>query len=408
MSVPRVALVIEGSNAYAYGLLQGVADFLQVNCQWSVYLPESVRGEDAATVCRNWRGEGVIVRAESSATAAAMAKCTCPVVNLSATKLLPSVPTVHSDQRVEADLAFGHLWERGFRNLAFCGISDYLWADWQLKRFSECALAAGSEVHAHLAPMHLRQPKDWAIGRQRLIKWLRQLPKPVGIFACNDLLGQEVVDVCHEAGIRVPDEVAVVGVDNDPIRCGLSDPPLSSIAPDTRRVGHLAAELLTRMMAGEKVEAGPRYVVPLGVVARRSTDALAVQDPEIAEALQYIRSHACEPISVKSLLNVIPLSRRALESRFVKVLGRSPHEQILHCRVERAKQLLHDTDLPIKSIANLVGTGTPEYLSVLFRRLIGLSPSAYRETHKTTVARGERAGSPVCTAVHPASHRMPA
>jgi LacI family transcriptional regulator len=389
LATPRVALLIEGSNGYARGLLQGVSDFLQANTPWSIYFPEATRGEGAAEQLRQWKGDGVIVRVENAATAAAAVKCNCPVVNLSASNFLPGVPTVHSDQRAEADQAFNHLWERGFRNLAFCGVSDYVWANWQMKRFVECATASGVEVHAHLAPLHLNQPKAWASGREKLIKWLRDLPKPIGILACYDLLGQEIVNVCQEAGLRVPEDVAVVGVDDDPVRCSLSDPGLSSVAPDTRRIGHIAAELLSTMMAGKKVDVGLRNVAPLGVVARGSTDALAVRDPDIAAALKYIRAHACEPFGVKNLLDVIPLSRRALEARFIKVLGRTPHEQILLCRVERAKQLLHDTDLPIKTIANMVGTGTPEYLSVLFRRIVGSSPSEYREAHNTSAARNQ-------------------
>jgi LacI family transcriptional regulator len=388
-ATPRVALLIEGSNGYARGLLQGVSDYLQARTPWSIYFPETTRGEGTAEQLRQWKGDGVIVRVENAATAAAAVKCACPVINLSASNFLPGVPTVHSDQRAEAEIAFNHLWERGFRNLGFCGVSDYVWVHWQMKRFTECAAASKVEVHAHLAPLHLNNPKAWASGRQKLIKWLRDLPKPIGIFACYDLLGQEIVNVCHEAGLRVPEDVAVIGVDDDPVRCSLSDPGLSSVAPDTRRVGYMAAELLSQMMAGKPVDAGLRNVAPLGVVARGSTDALAVADPDIAAALKYIRSHACEPFGVKNLLDVVPLSRRALEARFIKVLGRTPHEQILLCRVERAKQLLHDTDLPIKSIAHMVGTGTPEYLSVLFRRLVGSSPSEYRDAHKTEAARSE-------------------
>lgn len=404
VSMPRVALLIEGSNANARGLLQGVTDFLQANGPWSVYFPETAHGEGSAGLLKHWNGDGVIVRVEKPATAAAVVKCSCPVVNLSANNFLPCVPTVHSDQRGEAELAFHHLWERGFRNLAFCGVSDYVWAHWQMKHFAECASAKTVQLHSHLAPLHLNQPKAWTSGRQKLIKWLRDLPKPIGIFACHDSLGQEIVDLCHEAGLRVPEEVAVIGVDDDPVRCSLSDPPLSSVAPDSRRVGHMAAELLSQMMAGRPVGPGLRTVAPLGVVARGSTDVLAVRDPDVLQALKYIRSHACEPIGVKNLLDVIPLSRRSLEARFIKVLGRTPHEQILLCRVERAKQLLHDTDLPIKTIAHMVGTGTPEYLSVLFRRVIGSSPSEYRETRKTTVARSE-AMTPITPCM---PQRMPA
>jgi LacI family transcriptional regulator len=216
----------------------------------------------------------------------------------------------------------------------------------------------------------------------------------VGIFACYDLRGQQVLDACRDAGICVPDEVAVIGVDNDPVRCNLSDPPLSSVAPDARRVGYLAAESLANAMAGRKIDAELRMVPPIGVVSRGSTDALAIADRDVSAALRFIRSHACEPIGVKHVLQAVPLSRRSLEGRFLKLLGRTPHEQILHCRVEKAKQLLCDTDLPIKSIAPLVGVGTPEYLSVLFARMLKTTPTAYRMQHQTMRARGQSVEAP--------------
>lgn len=388
MSIPRVALLIESSNAYARGLLTGITEYLQERGAWSVYFPEMGRYDGAAERLRSWDGDGVIIRAEDQKTADAASRVRCPMINLSAAGFLPQVPAVHSDVRLEAEAAFHHLWERGFRNLGFCGVSNYRWAMWQQCRFKELAREAGVEIATNVVPLQLKKPDEWTKDHQDLIAWIKQLPKPVGIFACYDLRGQQVLDACRDEGICVPDEVAVIGVDNDPVRCNLSDPPLSSVAPDARRVGYLAAEWLAKAMSGGVAEPGLRMVPPIGVVARGSTDALAIDDPDVSAALRYIRSHACEPIGVKHVLQVVPLSRRSLEARFLKLLGRTPHEQILHCRVERAKQLLCDTDLPIKSIAPLVGVGTPEYLSVLFGRMLNTSPSAYRTLHQTMRARG--------------------
>jgi LacI family transcriptional regulator len=368
-------------------LLTGVTEYIQERGAWSVYLPEAGRGEGTADRLRGWKGDGVILRAEHEQIALAVAECGCPIVDLSAAGLLPDVPAFHSDVRAEAEAAFNHLWERGFRNLGFCGVSDYQWSKWQHARFRQLAGAAGIEVSAHVVPLNLQRPQDWAEDRRALANWLQMLPKPVGVFACYDLRGQEVLNACREAAIAVPDEVAVIGVDNDPVRCNLSDPPLSSVAPDARRVGYLAAEWLARMMAGSTVEPGLRLVPPIGVVARRSTDALAVDDPDVSAALRFIREHACKPIGVKQVLEVVPMSRRALEGRFLRLFGRTPHEQILHCRVERAKQLLCDTDMPVKAIAPLVGVAHPEYLSVLFNRVVGESPMAFRLRHQALRSR---------------------
>jgi LacI family transcriptional regulator len=378
MNLPRVALLIETSNAYGRGLLSGVAEYVQTHGPWSIYLPEAGRADTVAGRMRGWQGDGLLVRAEDQRTARAALECKTPLVDLSTAGHLPDAPIVHSDVRAEAVAGFEHLWERGFRNLGFCGVTDYAWVQWQYESFRDRARAAGVQTSAHIKPLQLNRARGWSADRRAIGEWILDLPKPVGIFACYDLRGQQVLDACRVAGLRVPDDVAVVGVDDDTVRCNLSDPPLSSVAPDTRRVGYLAAELLDQMMAGLKVDPGMRLVPPLGVVARQSTDSLAVTDLDVSTALRFIRENCCKPISVEQILEQVPLSRRALEGRFVRLIGRTPHAEILRCRVERAKQLLTDTDLPIKTIASRVGVGTPEYLSVLFNRTLGTTPSEYR------------------------------
>jgi LacI family transcriptional regulator len=358
---------------------------LQEYGPWSIYLPGSGTANPVREL-RGWKGDGVMLRVEDPRVARAAKECGVPVVDLSSAGMLPKAPSVHSDVRAEAAVAFNHLWERGLRNLGYCGEKNYLWATAQYERFKELAQAAGVAVLAYLQPLRLNQSRGWAADRQSLAKWLRGLHKPVGIFACNDIRGHQVLDACRFAGLVVPDDVAVIGVDNDVVRCSLSDPPLSSVAPSTRRAGYLAAELLAQLMAGKRVEPGLRLLQPLGVVARRSTDALVVTDTDVATALRFIRTNANRPIDVKQLLQVVPLSRRALEGRFVRLLGRTPHEEILRYRLERAKQYLCDTDLPIKTVAQRVGVGTPEYLSVLFRRSLGTTPSGYRAQHQPRMA----------------------
>ena len=253
MKLPRVALLIETSNAYARGLLAGIAEYVREHGPWSVYLAEAGRADSVGARMRGWSGDGIIVRAEDARTARAASAFKRPCVDVSMAGHLPDAPVVHSDLHAEASLGFEHLWDRGFRNLGFCGVSDYAWVRWQYEGFRERAEAAGVTVAAHITPFQLSRAKGWAADRRAIGSWLASLPKPVGIFACYDLRGQQVLDACRAVGLRVPDDVAVIGVDDDAVRCSLSDPPLSSVAPDTRRTGYLAAELLDRMMAGEKL-----------------------------------------------------------------------------------------------------------------------------------------------------------
>jgi LacI family transcriptional regulator len=379
----RVALLVETSNAYARGLLGGIAAYVREHDAWSIYLPESGRGNAELAHLSAFKGDGIIARIENPRIAAAVAEANVPVVDLSAAQLLKGSAWVETDDRAIASLAVSHLTERGFRRLAFCGLNQYNWSVRRRDSYLELAKAAGVPCSVYMADGSLDDAADWDADQRNLVRWLRKLPKPVGIMACFDLRGRQVLDACRTANLRVPDDVAVIGVDNDPILCELADPPLSSIEPNSHQTGYIAAELLGRLMDGKKVHGGEYPVAPLGVTARRSTDALAIDDPEVSAAVRYIRQHACEGISVKQLLGEVPTSRRQLERRFRTLLGRSPHEEIARCRMERARELLRTTDLPLKTIAQRIGVAHAEYVNVMFRRFNNESPGAYRQKFRT-------------------------
>jgi LacI family transcriptional regulator len=221
----------------------------------------------------------------------------------------------------------------------------------------------------------------------RVANWIKRLPKPVGVMACNDIRGQQVLNACRAVGVTVPDELAVLGVDNDDVLCELSDPPLSSIVPNSERIGYEAAALLDRMMSGTRVDAEPIYVEPAGVVTRRSTEVLAIDDRHIANAVRYIREHACEGIDVSDVLGAVPLSRSALERRFSGALGRSPKEEILRVRLSRARQLLSETKFSMSLIAEKIGLEHPEYFNVIFKKKIGVTPGQFRAQSRATDSR---------------------
>ncbi|MEM9644769.1 MAG: substrate-binding domain-containing protein, partial [Planctomycetota bacterium] len=213
----------------------------------------------------------------------------------------------------------------------------------------------------------------------RLVKWIRGLPRPIAIMGCYDFKAQQVLDACRQLNIAVPEEVSVLGVDNDHLICELSEPTLSSIIPDTKRTGFEAAELLQRMMSGESVSTDePLITQPLGIEIRESTDTIAIEDESVAKALQYIRRHANNNIRVTDILRYVSLSRRSLEHRFKKCVGRSPHEEIQRVRIRRIKSLLSETTLSIQQIATQGGYEYGEYMSAAFRRETGMTPSEYR------------------------------
>ena len=379
MADPRtrhVALLIETSNAYARGLLTGVRRYVEARTGWSMYLGEHSRHETDFSWLDGWRGDGVLARIENAATADLVRRLDLPTVDLSAARLIPALPGVETNDDMIARWAVEHFEQRGLRNFAFCGDERFAWALKRASWFAEHVRRHGLVAHEYqMMPSGRR-----AVDRARLAEWISQLPKPVGVLACYDIAGQEVLEACTIAGLRVPDEVAVVGVDNDDLIGTLTSPPLSSIEPDAVRTGHLAARILDEMMDGRSVEPGLRLIDPTRIVTRQSSDILAVDDPLVVRALRYIRGHADQNLKVEAVLREVGISRRALDHRFERLLGRSVHAEILRVRMGRVAELLSSTDWTLQRIADRLAFSHSEYMSVAFKKHTGKSPGAYRRS----------------------------
>lgn len=373
---PRIALLIETSNSYARGLLRGIHAYIRERGRWSTYLPELGRGDAPPAWLKAWRGDGIIARIENQRIADAIKRLKLPVVDVSAARIVPSIPWVETDDEAIARLAVEHLLDRGFKNFAYCGDRRFEWSNLRRAAMQRALENAGHSCHVYEPGGALRKtaPSDDV----QLAQWLKTLPRPVGILACYDIRGKQLLEVCRACNIAVPEQVAVLGVDNDELLCSLCDPPLSSIVPDTHRTGYMAAELLDRMMAGERIKGEAHLIKPMGLVTRQSTDVLAIDDEDVAKAARFIREHACDGIDVTDVLTRVPLSRRVLESRFKKLLGRTPHDEIQRVQLRRVESLLAETDLPLVKIADRAGFRHTEYMSVVFKQKIGIPPSEYR------------------------------
>jgi LacI family transcriptional regulator len=379
-SKPRkiVALLIETSNDYARGLLHGIVAYMREHRPWSTYLAEHRRGDQPPEWLKSWKGDGIIARIENRKIASAVIATGLPVVDVSAANLVPSVPWVETDDRAIGRAAYEHLVERGFKNLAYCGNSRYNWSKWREDAFAECVRASGREVRTFDVNEDSSDEPDWSHQLKRLAQWIRHLPRPVGIMACFDLVGRQVLEACRQAEIPVPDEVAVVGVDNDELICELAYPPMSSVAPDTHRTGYMAARILDDLMSGKKNVSRDNRIEPIGVIVRESSDVLAIEDGDVTAAVRFIREHACSGIDVGDVMQHVSLSRRVLEARFKKLIGRTPHEEIDRVQLNRVKELLRETDLPLTEIARRSGYEHVEYLSVVFKKKFGVPPSEFR------------------------------
>jgi LacI family transcriptional regulator len=376
-----VALLVETSNDYARGLLRGVVAYIRKHRPWTTYLAEHGRGDEPPDWLSEWRGDGILARIENKRIAEAVVASGRPAVDLSAANLVGSIPWVETDDALIARAAFGHLRERGLRHFAYYGDGRFNWSNWRAAEFRRLCAEAGCPCEVLDVSTEPRSGASWTKQLRRTAAWVKWLPKPVGIMACYDILGRHVLEACRVGGVNVPDQAAVVGVDDDELLCELSDPPLSSVAPDTYRTGYEAAELLDRLMCGERSEPRAYLVPPLGVVVRKSSDMLAIDDESVSEAVRFIREHACSGIGVSDVLEDVPMSRRVLEARFKKLVGRSPHEEIERVRLERVQELLRLTDLTLEGIAEKTGFQHAEYLSALFKKRVGIPPSIYRKRH---------------------------
>jgi LacI family transcriptional regulator len=388
MSVPsrpnrRVAVVIEASNAYARGLLAGIHRHVREHAPWTVFLPEHGRGTPPLEALAKWVGDGVIARIETEATATALKKLRrkfgIPVIDVSAARLARDLPYVETDDAAIALVAAEHFVERDFRHFAFLGDDRFQWSDNRCRSFAEALAAKGHDVAVFSSRRRKAGPAD---DDAAVEAWLARLPKPVALLACYDIRGRQVIDACRRAGIAVPDEVAVLGVDDDDVLCGLASPPLSSVIPDAIGAGRLAAELLEKLMRGEPLERSEWLLPPLGIAARQSTDVLAIDDALVVAAVRHIRDHACEGIKVTDVARGLETTRRVLENRFTKRVGHTPHEEIARVQFRRVEQLLRETELSLAAIAARTGFKHTEYMTVAFTKRHGMPPSRWRQERR--------------------------
>lgn len=374
--VPRVALLIETSNGYARSILHGVEDYIRSHHPWHIFLAERRRGDAPPKWLNDWDGDGIIARIENKAIAQVLAKARQPVVDLSSYRFLPQLPAVITDGKAISELAVTHFLNRGFEHFAYCGVPRFPWSRQRGEYFVHALEARGLPCHHFHSAHHATD--DSENETDELAEWLMSLPKPVAVFACYDARGRQILDACHRASLSVPEEVAVLGVDNDELLCELSPQPLSSIDPNPRRCGWVAAEILDQMMSGKTPSPLTKVVSPIGISTRQSTDVFAIEDANLVKALRFIREHACRGISVDDVARSAGLARRTMEARFKKMLERSPHEEILRIQVHRAQRLLLHTNLAVAVIAERAGFENPEYFSVAFKRVTGMPPATFR------------------------------
>jgi LacI family transcriptional regulator len=384
---PRIALLIEASRSYGRQLLRGISYFARTQVNWSLLHQEMMLDSAIPDWMLSTRIDGVIARVDSD-TIEPLRKLRVPVVDVRCVRKFVCVPQVETDNRIVAEMAFEHLWERGFRRFAFCGFRFASYSEARLRYFRELVERSGcpfTHYQSEGRPGNsiTKLERSGLQDTEGLYQWLLTLKRPTGLLVCNDIRGQQVLNACRNVGIAVPDDLGIVGVDDDDAICLMCDPPLSSVRPNAESVGIRAAEIMHQMLAGIQPNLDVEFIPPKHVTERASSQVVAIDDVELARVCQFIRQHACEGINVGSVMQTTSLSRRQLERRFREKLGRTPHEQITAIQVDRVKQLLRETDMTLENIALKAGYGHKESLSAVFKRETGQTPGEYRSVNRT-------------------------
>jgi LacI family transcriptional regulator len=377
----RVALLIESSVSSGRQVLDGIADYLHQTASWAIYYePGHFSFRNALPDwLKHWTGDGILARIRTEAIAERLGKLGIPVVDLMCEYPKMGIPSVGLDHRKISELAANHLRECGGRVFAYCGIRGTLWAQRRAEYFKEIVGRTGCKVQEYWLPD--RNSRAWLseAERLRLAHWIADLPKPAGVMACSDVVGQRVLEACRLAEVMVPEEIAVLGVDNDETLCRISNPYLSSILVGHDRVGFCGAKLLDELMQGKTPPKEPLVVGRPRLVVRQSTNVQTIGDRDVTLALRYIRDKAYDAISVRDVAAHVALSYSTLNRRFHAILSRSIHDEITRVRLERVCELLVTTQISIAQIARVTGFAHHEYLGAVFKSEMGLTPGQYRE-----------------------------
>ncbi len=380
----HIGVLVDASRAYGRGICRGIANYADGREDWLILAHERPELERFPAWLKRQRLDAVIGYIPNEKLRREIAALGIPAVDVHGRCRTAGLPVIESDDAAIVREAFGFFLQSGFHHLAYCGYPSVFFSD---QRQEAARLeGAGLKECVHLySPTRAGQVGQDLYQFEKsgaeagLAGWLKALPKPVAILACNDIRGQQVINACREAGIRVPEEAAVLGVDNDDIICRLCRPTLSSIEPDGEAIGYAAAASVADLVAGNPVPAR-RKVPPRGVVQRASTDTVAADHPLVVRAARLIRDDACAGASVEQVCERIGVSRSTLDHLFQAHLGRSIAAEIARTRIARSQTLLRHSDLPLAEIARRCGFSSATYFGRFFKRETGATPDAYRRS----------------------------
>jgi LacI family transcriptional regulator len=379
--IPRVLLLVETTGSFGRDAIRGIGHYALEHGPWSIQYEYRSLESLPPLWLNQWKGDGIISRTVTQKQKKILQETNLPLVELHGDPRF-GIAHVTIDAPLLSHMAFEHLRNCGLRHFGFFTIGDAPWIRLHRGAFSEILQENGYGCHVYSPSTSHRNVPVWHENlRPSMIRWLSSLPRPIGLYTLSDVHSVRLLDMCHELDVAVPEEIAVLGLGNDSVICETVRPTLSSIDLNARRIGYEAAALLDRMMAGIPFE-NIISIPPSHVEIRQSTDLIAIEDADVAQALRLIRETACAGIDVDRVAEAVGLSRSALHRRFLRLLKRTPKHEIMRIRLERAKVLLMNTEKITENTARKCGFSSLKYFNMAFRRELGMTPSAYRKMRR--------------------------
>lgn len=380
--VYRVTILVDTTSSFGRGIVRGILKYARIHGPWSFYTQLGWK-ERGLPRLKDWGAHGLI-NFEVQKSNKSLDETTLPAVFLYETREpVEDFPTIICENETIGRLGAEHFIERGFTNFAFFGFKDISWSQERCKGF-----ASHLKEHGFKTEIFDSKRKDILLHYNseqiKTLDWLKDLAKPTCIMACDDYRGQYVLETCRLAGIRVPEEISVLGVNDDEFVCELTEPPLSSITLDTDKAGYHVAKILDKLMKNKKPDSQFAVIEPIGISTRRSTDILAVDNPDLAKALHFIRENAKHGLQVIDVLEAVNVPRRTLYLLFQKYLHRSIHYEINRVRMRHVRQMLIETDMTIDQIARSIGSDNSKHIARTFKKFYGMTPLSFRKKHRVS------------------------
>lgn len=373
----RIILLLDAARGFDRGLLRGISRYSALHGRWTFYHRPpgylSTHSKVGLAEFKRWKPDGVICSVEK---AGLLTELQVPMIYTDPNEFVGDIPSIQTDNREVGRLAARHLMDSGQQHFAFCGYGRLGWSRVRGDSFSEYLEASGFQTDMFPA---VGASVSWSKEEQQIRTWIDQLPKPVGLFCANDDRAAAVSEICHSLGLNIPNDISIIGADNDEMLCELANPPFSSIRIASDQAGYAAAELLEKLIGGSVKMEGQQVIArAAGVAVRQSTNILMVQHPALRKALQFIRENITHPVQVSDIVRAAGLSHRALNELFQRELGTSIGKYLTRARIKHISYLLLNSSLQIQEVADAVGYEDIQHFSRYFKHSTGLTPLAYR------------------------------